>query len=83
MKVYITKYALTQGIFEVEGEVCGGIFGRMFDAEKNGYFHNHPYGIDEWHRTRASAVRTAEQMRQKKIASLEKQIEKLKKMKFE
>lgn len=83
MKVYIAKYVLTSGIFEADGEVCTKIDENMFDAGKQGYFHNHPAGIDEWHMTRESAIRTADQMRQKKIASLEEQIEKLKNMKFE
>ena len=37
----------------------------------------------EWHRTKEAALVRAEKMRQKKIASLKKQIEKLERMKFE
>ena len=83
MKAWITKYALTQGIFETEGRVCADIDENMFDAGKDGCYHNCPAGIDEWHRIKESATRTAEQMRLKKIASLEKQLGRLKKLKFE
>lgn len=80
MKVYITKYALSQGIFEVDGEVSE-LFPDTFDARGYlGYFHGDG---KEWHRTRESAIKRAEEMRKKKIASLKKQIEKLEKMKFE
>ena len=43
--------------------------------------HETAHGND-WHRTEADAVARAEQMRVKKIASLEKQIAKLKKLSF-
>lgn len=77
MKVWITKYALTGGIQEMEGGLSG---------ERQYFFSNdNSYCIapNHWHKTRAEAVTCAEQMRQKKIASLEKQIDRLKKLKFE
>ena len=83
MRVWITKYALTQGIFEADGKICTDIDENMIDAGKAGLYHNHYSGIDEWHKTKESAIRAAEHMRQKKIASLEKQIARLKKLKFE
>ncbi len=80
MKVYITKYALSQGIFEMDVErqsedgklVCGKSWNQSY----------HGQGV-EWCKTKAEAIARAEEMRQKKIASLKKQIEKLEKMKFE
>lgn len=80
MKVYITKYALSKGIFELEVEqsknfpdmVCGFIYDD----------HYHGEGI-EWHRTMEAAITRAEEMRLKKIRSLKKQIEKLERMKFQ
>lgn len=83
MKVWISKYALTKGIYETDGEICTSINENMFYSPSAGYFHNHPAGIDEWHMTKGSAIRTAEQMRIKKIASLKKQIEKLENLDFE
>lgn len=81
MKVYITKYALTQGIFEAEAEECPGFKGMIeISGEYPEYYHGE--GKD-WHRTKAGAVKRAEEMREKKILSLQKQIERLKNLKFE
>ena len=44
------------------------------------YFHGE--GKD-WHRAKESAIKRAEEMRLKKITSVEKQLQKLKDMKFE
>ncbi|MGG7470791.1 hypothetical protein ACVVIH_20565 [Chryseobacterium arthrosphaerae] len=79
MKVYITKYALTKGIIESEGEILGGPT-KMLRTTINSYRVNF-YGT-EWHQNKNEAIYKAEEMRKKKIASLEKQIEKLKKLKF-
>lgn len=86
MKVWITKYALSTGIFEAEvnepnsttpGLIVapGRVVGR-FDQ----YFHGEGR---EWHRTPEAAVLKAEKMRAEKIASLRKSIAKLEKLKFE
>ena len=81
MKVWITKYALTDGIIENDAEVCidTDATGNMIVCDRV-YFHGEGR---EWHRTKESAIQKAEEMRQKKIASLKKQIEKLEGMKFE
>lgn len=79
MKAYISKYALTKGIFEVEAEECGDITIYILQGYIiGGYFH----GIG-WHTTRAEAIKRAEEMRLKKIESLKKQIAKLEKKRFE
>lgn len=83
MKVWITKYALTQGINEVEAEICATDM-IMVKARKPRCFNEYYYGEGkEWHRNRESALKRAEEMRTKKLSSLERQIEKLKKLKFE
>ena len=82
MKVWITKYALTQGIFEIEAEECGMGFPGMIQTKEEHPSHCHEEGKD-WHRSKESAVKRAEEMRQKKISSLKKKLEKLEKMKFE
>jgi hypothetical protein len=84
MKVWITKYALTVGITEEDAERCDTRPGMIkLTAEKHKW---QPYvygeGVD-WHTTRESAVKRAEQMRQKKIASLRKHLAKLEAMRFE
>ena len=77
---WVTKYALTTGIDKVSGNVCHGISSEMLSYGTQS-FHATAHG-DEWHRTEAEAVARAEQMRLKKIAGLEKQIAKLKKLSF-
>lgn len=78
MKIWITKYALTQGI--LEKDVIFYEDGTVREAE--GKFPIF-YHRDEYHKTKESAIAKAEEMRKKKIASLKKQIEKMEKMKFE
>lgn len=80
MKVWITKYALTDGIKELEVKqseeypdmVKGGL-------EYDSYYHGEGR---EWHKTYESAVARAEEMRLKKIDSLKKQIAKWEKKRF-
>lgn len=79
-KVFITKYALTKGIIEKEVEIYSYMDGSKYayvKGEFNGYkmtedaFYNHE-----------NAIQKSEEMRQKKIASLKKQIAKLEKLSF-
>lgn len=82
-KVFITKYALTQGIIEKETEIT--IYKSPIEEpiecacieEWPGY----TIGKEAFY-TLEEAVKKAEEMRKKKIASLRKQIEKLEKMDF-
>jgi hypothetical protein len=79
-RAWITKYALTAGIKEIEAEDCFDISATMIkdaNAEWLACYHG-----DDWHRTRESAVVKAEKMRLKKIASLKQQIAKLEGIKF-
>ena len=80
MKVWITKYALTTGIYEIEAEITEN--GSAYDMHASLPTFYHKEGKD-WHRTKESAIKKAEEMRQKKIESLKKQIEKLEEMRFE
>lgn len=82
MKVWITKYALTQGIYECEAEVCENINPDMIVVRSDSHSaYYHSEGI-EWHRTKEAALAKAEEMRKKKIESLKNQIAKLEKMDF-
>ena len=88
MKVWITKYALTQGVEEIDSNQV-----KEFEMTDTGYlcfrrnekysFVTEIYSQKEWYRTKESAIKKAEEMRQKKIESLKKQIEKLERMRFE
>lgn len=78
MKVWISKYALTKGIYQVEGKTCedSGSPGMFVGRE---YFHGEG---KQWHRTEREAVHRAEDMRAAKLVNLKKQIAKLERMEF-
>jgi hypothetical protein len=82
MKVFITKYALTHGIQEKEVERSHTP--TMVAENRPGSYHQcyHGEGV-EWHLTHESAVARANEMVAKKIKSVEKQLAKLRGMKFE
>lgn len=82
MDYFITKYALSTGIFTVSKKdfthtASGGIYGKRGP----GYVSQGFYGVD-FHVDMESAIQRANEMRVKKIASLKKQIAKLEKLDF-
>jgi len=79
MKVWITKYALTQGIIEAEAKVTTefSTMIQIIDTNPQTFYHK-PY----WHVTKERAIEHAEKMRHKKIESLITQIQKLRVMTF-
>ncbi|SBA31082.1 hypothetical protein [Citrobacter amalonaticus] len=77
-KVYVTKYALTEGPFSIDAEIL--YEGLMAVYSVNGYL-NHVHGKDFW-LTEQEALADCERRRQAKIKSLEKQKSKLEKMTF-
>ena len=88
MKVWITKYALTDGIIETEiikqwnvrnDPVC--VMVKYLCQSQNG--NKYILDSDDFCFNYESAIQKAEEMRQKEIASLKKQIEKLERMRFE
>lgn len=85
MKVHITTYALTQGILELEAELCekpnGDLKGVIKVPGKYGPTFYHGEGRD-WHKTRAEAILKAKEMQIKKIASLKRQIIKIESLDF-
>lgn len=84
MKVYITKYALTQGIIEAE---CSRIhddgYCHAYWTDKKKYRRDAVLNPRYYETCKVDAVIKADEMRRKKIESLKKQIEKLEKLKFE
>lgn len=82
MKVWISKYALTQGLQTAiaEGEPTGSTC-MISVKDKYGYMYFHGEGKD-WHRTPESAVIRAEQIRKRKIASHQKAIKALNELNF-
>lgn len=77
---YISKYALTQGIFEKQVEDCFNISPDMVVTIGDAYPSHYHNG--DWHRTREEAVKKADEMRLKKIGSLNGSLKKLENLKF-
>ena len=80
-KVFITKYALTSGIKEMETEIYKSEFNNQDYYVRDGSFSFHYIGKDAF-TEKSEALKKAEDMRKKKIASLRKQIDKLEKLSF-
>lgn len=78
MKVWITKYALSKGIFTVDAEISQR--GMAIVRGVNGNFY-HGEGR-EWHRSEDGAIARANQMCAAKIVSLASQLRKLEQMVF-
>jgi len=76
-KVWISKYALTRGLYMEEVE---STHVESMVSIPNGIMCFHKPG---WHETKEEAIAQAEKMRQAKLKSLQKQIDKLTKTKFE
>jgi hypothetical protein len=87
-KVYITKYALTEGIIEkafaeLYADVTAPEISTMIivRAVQNNtldmYFHK-----PDWYLTKEEAVERAEEMKKKQIKALKKKIERLEKLVF-
>lgn len=88
MKVWITKYALTDGIVETEiieqwnvrkDPVCVMVKYMCQSQDSNKYILD----SGDFCYTHECAIEKAEEMRQKKIESLKRQIKKLEEMRFE
>lgn len=77
VRVWITRYALTQGIFVIEGEV-----GPPHMISFKGSYITECYHGKDWHRTSEAALKRAEEMRKLKIASLKASIERVQKIQF-
>lgn len=81
-KVFVTKYALTSGIKEIEGEVMKSNWENWPNCVKDGVYNLRYIGKDAF-LDKSEAIKKAEEMRKKKIISLRKQIEKLEKLTFD
>lgn len=80
-KVYITKYALTSGIKDMETEIKKSNFADTPDYVRDASWTSFYIGRDAF-LDKSEALKKAEEMRKKKIASLRKQIVKLEKLSF-
>ena len=83
-KVFVTKYALTQGIFDCEMDVT--MNPEHFKKKCYGKFTPHSYATglynDDFQLTMEEAIADADKRKNNKIANLKKQIYKLENLKF-
>ena len=77
MKFFITKYALTQGIIEMHGEIYSSCSTMVVEENMRNMYHK-PF----WHETKEEAVKHANELKNRKILSIEKQLAKIKKLNF-
>lgn len=77
--IWATKYALTSGVAKYDARISDHMAIVREPGSLTMFFHGEG---KEWHRTRDSAIHRAEEMRLDKIKSLERQLEKLKKLSF-
>lgn len=76
---YVTKYALTAGILKVNGEPSKDGSFISFKRGGNSWLAEYAHGKD-FHSTLEAANLRVEEIRQKKIISAEKTLDKLRKM---
>lgn len=76
--IYITKYALTAGPFEVDGTIRQETFATW---ETTGKYKDHAHGKDFW-LTKEEALADCERRRKAKLASIDKLRDKIEKIEF-
>lgn len=80
MRVWITKHALTQGVYSAEVDLISGTMVKRLDGLNRGfaqYFHG-----GDWHTSQSAAIDKADDMRDAKIKSLKKQLAMLENLEF-
>ena len=83
MRAFSSKHALTEGVIEVEGTIVTGSPGTKY-FKQSGHRYTQPLltvGKDA-HLTRDAAVEAAEFLRERKLASLRRQIAKIEELDF-
>ena len=85
MRVWITKYALTSGIFSVaDAEIRKTIDGSEYIHIKESGLHMESYVFGNNYRlSKEDALIDAEKRRQKRIASLKRSLQKMENMNFD
>lgn len=83
MKVYITKYALTQGILtSYNAELCDDINPNMIKVSFTNDWHHNYFHKPNWHETYEEALEQANKIKTRKIEALKKQIKKIEQLSF-
>ena len=81
MKVWITKYALTEGIYSSEAEACSSPHIIVIKGDGINEFDQY-FRRGEWFESRSDACDAADDMPERKIKSLRKQIARLEELSF-
>jgi len=83
MKIWNTKYCLTDGITEHDAEVTGDCTMAVLPKTKANYRTVlHGEGKD-WHRSREAAILRANEVKIKKLKSLDRQVKKISAIEFD
>lgn len=77
LHVWITKYALTQGVLEFDAELVGS--GRILVRGRDGSFDSY-YHRPDWYESKEFADARVQKMVKAKIANLRKQLARLEAM---
>lgn len=79
MRVWVTKYALSTGIFSADARQVSP----TMVAYKHGGFSADSYAHgNDWHLSEEKAIARAEEMRKKRVASMEKSLKTIKALDF-
>lgn len=81
MKAYVTSYALTLGILEVEARTLDNC-NTMIEYSHRPFYVQYAHA-GEWFTSRDEAIADAESQRTKKIASLRRQLAELEGLRFD
>ena len=82
MRIYLTKYALTRGIIELEAVDVGD--GMIRVDNKHGYAPTYHHGENrDWHRLAGAARLRAIDMKRAKLKQLRAQIERIQALEFD
>ncbi len=82
MKFWITKYALTEGVSEIEGEIPDISPSMLCELQPDGRHSGRYFHGKDWHRTYEDAQIRAEEMRAAKLESLRKALKKIESLSF-
>lgn len=80
MKIYVTKYALSTGIEQFDAEIKGNMAVVAGKSACMRCFHGKG---NDWHLNARDALAKAEEMRIKRLQSIDKQIKKISAINFE
>ncbi len=81
MKVWITKYALTQGVYTIEGQIDDQdltVFCQDIEPDRYFTFYHKPF----WHESEEAARAHFDKLKAARIASLKKSLRKTEMLEF-